>query len=158
MGTDYAGKRIRVRFRMATATGHSGTPRLGWEVDDVTFNNIVTLPFYGISGSRGLCGVNSSAITLRTSMAAASTGAPILLTATVTSAITPMGTVDFLDNGTLIGSARLENGMAWITTSSLQAGKHSLTAAFAGSTNFSASQSPAVTVAIAATRHRPAGH
>jgi len=68
-----------------------------------------------------------------------------------------MGTVDFLDNGLLIGSALIQNGQAWLTTSSLQAGTHSLTAAFAGSTNFSASRSSAVTVLVAPSRHRPAG-
>jgi hypothetical protein len=157
LGTDYAGRRIRFRFRLATAAGHSGAPRLGWEIDDIAFNNIVTLPFYAISGSRGLCGVNASATTLRTSVATASVGSPIMLIATVRSAMTPMGTVDFLDNGALIGSARIENGVALFTTSSLPAGAHSLTAAFAGSTNFSSSRSTAVAVAVAAPRHRPAG-
>jgi hypothetical protein len=157
LGTDYAGKRIRFRFRLASAAGHSGAPRLGWEIDDIAFNNILSLPFYGISGNRGVCGVNTSATTLLTSVTSTSTGSPILLIATVTSAMAPLGTVDFLDNGTLIGSAPIKNGQARITTSSLQAGTHSLSAAFAGSTNFSASRSPSVTVVITASRHRPAG-
>ena len=158
LGSDYAGKRIRFRFRMATASGHSGAPRLGWEIDDIAFNNILTLPFYGISGSRGLCGVNASATALRTSVISASTGSPVMLLATVTSAIAPVGTVDFQDNGAPIGSALIQNGQAWITTSSLQVGPHSLTASFAGSTNFSASRSTAVTVVVTPSRHRPAGH
>src|SRR4029077_12056671 len=156
LGADYAGRRIRFRFRMATAAIHSGAPRLGWEIDDITFNNILSLPFYGISGNRGMCGVNASATALRTSLTSTSTGTPIMLLANVTSAIAPMGTVDFLDNGTLIGSAVIQNGQAWLTTSSLQSGTHLLTAAFAGSTNFSASRSPAVTDVVVASRHRPA--
>ncbi|HEY8847893.1 MAG TPA: M36 family metallopeptidase, partial [Thermoanaerobaculia bacterium] len=157
LGTDYAGRRVRFRFRLATAAAHSGAPRLGWEIDDIAFDNILTLPFYGVSGNRGVCGVNASATALHTSVTSASTGTPIMLFATVTSAFAPMGTVDFLDNGLLIGSALIQNGQAWLTTSSLQAGTHSLTAAFAGSTNFSASRSSAVTVLVAPSRHRPAG-
>jgi sugar lactone lactonase YvrE len=60
----------------------------------------------------------------------------VTFTATVASAAgTPTGTVSFFDGTTLLGTAALSSGEAVITTSTLAAATHSITAAYSGSTN-----------------------
>src|SRR5208283_4936851 len=67
---------------------------------------------------------------------------PVMFTATVSSALgTPTGTVIFYDGFTAIGSAALTNGNASLSTSSLAAGSHSITAAYQGFGNFQPSAS-----------------
>ncbi len=62
---------------------------------------------------------------------------PTTLTATVSSSVSiPTGTVTFLDGTTPIGTGPLVNGIASLTVSSLATGKHSITAAYAGDSNF----------------------
>jgi hypothetical protein len=56
--------------------------------------------------------------------------------------------VTFLDGGTAIGTGTLAGGIASFTTSSLTAGTHSITAAYAGNAIFAASTSPALAQAI----------
>ncbi len=71
-------------------------------------------------------------------------GKPLTLTATVatTGATRATGTITFLDGGTSIGQATLNvQGIGSFTTTTLPVGSHSLTAAFAGDVNFTASQS-----------------
>ena len=83
-------------------------------------------------------------LTLTSDLAAnAPAGSPVTLTATVTSstAPNPTGSVTILDNGTLISSQPLTNGVAILNISSLAQGSHSFTAQFAGSTNFASSVS-----------------
>jgi hypothetical protein len=157
LGTDYQGKSVRVRFRLATGTGHSGAPRLGWEIDDLAFSNIVTLPFYGITANRGMCGMSPSTTSLRSSVSSARLGSPVTLTASVASNASAFGTVDFYDNDSIIGSVRVDSGQAVLTTTTLAPGAHTLSAAFAGSTNFSASRSSAISVLIQNSRRRAAG-
>jgi hypothetical protein len=157
LGTDYQGKSVRIRFRLATAAGHSGAPRLGWEIDDLNFSNIVTLPFFGITANRGMCGMNTTATSLRSSVSSARLGSPVTLTASVNSTASPFGTVDFYDNDNIIGSVRVDSGQAVLTTTTLALGPHSLSAAFAGSTNFSASHSSAISVFVQNSRRRAAG-
>jgi hypothetical protein len=72
-----------------------------------------------------------------------SAGAPVTLTATVTSSAgVPTGSVTFSDSGTSIGSAALSSsGTASLTTSSLNAGNHTIAAAYGGSANFAPSNS-----------------
>ncbi len=76
-------------------------------------------------------------------MANAPPGSPVTLTATVISSIAPnpTGSVTILDNGTLISSQPLTDGVAILNISSLAQGSHSFTAQFAGSTNFASSVS-----------------
>jgi acetyl esterase/lipase len=70
----------------------------------------------------------------------------VTFTATVASSnATPSGTVEFRDGAQQLGSATLQNGVGTFTTSSLSAGTHSVTAAFAGTASFAASSSAAIT-------------
>jgi hypothetical protein len=76
-------------------------------------------------------------------------GQPVTLTATVTSASgTPVGRVDFFDGNSPIGSAIVVNRTASLTTTNLNAGTHSLTAAYAGQQPFAASTSPSRTQTV----------
>jgi hypothetical protein len=69
---------------------------------------------------------------------------PVTFTATVTSDDgTPTGTVNFLDNGSVIGSAALNgSGVATFTISTLSIGTHPITAEYLGDTTFNGSTSP----------------
>lgn len=58
------------------------------------------------------------------------------------------GTVTFYDGATSLGSASVSSGQAAITNNSLAAGSHSLTAVYAGDSNFANSTSAAVVVNI----------
>jgi hypothetical protein len=77
-------------------------------------------------------------------------GLPVLLTANVSSTThgTPTGTVMFLDNGTVVTTAPLVNGVASGTYLSPGLGTHSMAASYGGGTNFLASASQAVTTTV----------
>ncbi len=79
-------------------------------------------------------------------------GQPVTLTATVTPARAglpaPIGTVEFYDGTTMLGSAHLVNGQAKLTVATLSVATHRLTASFAGSLVYSGSVSPAATLAV----------
>jgi hypothetical protein len=158
LGTAYQGQVVRVRFRLGTGTQHAAPILFGWEIDDVAFSGINNLPFFGLVPDRGLCGV--SATTTSAAAAAAGGGSPARLTATVSSTgPVPSGTVDFLENGKIVAAAHLIDGVATMLDVSLDPGTHIITAAFAGSTNFGASQSSPVTFVVGPpARHRIAGH
>jgi hypothetical protein len=158
LGTDYVGKRVQVRFRFVTGSDHSTAPRLGWEIDDITFTNIQNLPFASLAPDRGLCGVSATTTTLTASVASVTNGQPITFTAAVNSSAAPSGTVDFFDNGAILATSRVENGAAKLTIGSLTAGTHTITAAFNGGKYFNPSASPAVSVQVStAGRHRAVG-
>ncbi|HTS64549.1 MAG TPA: Ig-like domain repeat protein [Candidatus Acidoferrales bacterium] len=70
-------------------------------------------------------------------------GQAVTLTATVTPGAAT-GTVQFLDGATAIGSAPVANGTASMSTSTLTAGSHSLTAVYSGDGNYNGSTSVAV--------------
>ena len=61
---------------------------------------------------------------------------------------TPTGTVNFLDGTTTIGTGTLTAGVATFSTSSLTVGTHSITAVYAGDTNFTTSTSSAVSQVV----------
>ena len=97
------------------------------------------------------------AATKTTLMASASTvaaGQSVTFTATVAPQAgsgTPTGSVNFLDGTTAIGSGTLNGaGVATSSTTSLNAGTHSIIAAYQGDTNFAASTSTAVSVQVTA--------
>jgi hypothetical protein len=78
-------------------------------------------------------------------------GQTLTLTATVQGGVstTPGGTVSFMNGSTLLGSANLNSsGVATLTTASLTAGPYSLTAQYAGNSNFLASTSAAVSLTV----------
>jgi large repetitive protein len=74
------------------------------------------------------------------------------LTATVTAtgAGAPTGSVTFLDGATTLGTGTLNaNGQATLTTATFVAGKHTLTAMYAGDANYGPSTSVGTTILIA---------
>ncbi len=68
----------------------------------------------------------------------------------------PTGTVNFLDNGTQIGSVALNNGQATFITSSLAVGSHTISAQFAGNSTFASSTSASLTETVNAAAFGPA--
>jgi hypothetical protein len=74
----------------------------------------------------------------------------ITLTATVTSSAgVPAGVVTFLDGTTPLGTGNLSaGGVAIFSTAGLATGSHSITAAYIGDTNFTASSSSALTEVV----------
>jgi uncharacterized repeat protein (TIGR03803 family) len=75
----------------------------------------------------------------------------VRLTATVTTApsVNPTGQVQFFDGATLLGSAALNaSRVATITTTTLAAGAHSLTATYVGDGSFNGSTSSAVALTV----------
>ncbi len=74
---------------------------------------------------------------------------PLLFTTTVSSTTTtPTGTVSFLDGTTPLGEGTLSNGVAVLSTSSLSAGNHTITAVYSGDANFSAGTSGALSETV----------
>ena len=70
---------------------------------------------------------------------------PVTFTATVSSAAgTPSGIVEFFDGEVSLGAAPLSNGAAFVTTSTLIAGDHSIRAAYNGDATFAGSSSAAL--------------
>ncbi len=69
----------------------------------------------------------------------------ITLTATLSSTSgQPTGTVNFLDGTTVLGAGTISGGVTTLTTSSLAAGTHSITASYSGDSNFAAVASAAL--------------
>jgi hypothetical protein len=95
----------------------------------------------------------SSATVLTADVNPSVPGGTVTLTATVTAIPPgtgmPTGTVTFLDGTTPLGSgAPNSSGVATFATSSLTSGTHSLTAQYAGDTNFVASTSPVLSQVV----------
>ena len=90
-------------------------------------------------------------VTLNSSLASPLVGEAVTLTATVQlpGAGTPTGTVSFYDGTTLIGTPQtLIAGSAWISTTALSVGTHTITAAYSGDPNFIAATSPALSQSV----------
>lgn len=104
-----------------------------------------------------VAGVPSSKMASTTSLAASAAslnaGDAVTFTATVSPAVpggaAPTGMVSFLDNGTVIGMAALNNGNAAFSTRSLPVGTDSITARYGGDAAYSGSASSAVTETVA---------
>jgi DNA-binding beta-propeller fold protein YncE len=102
-------------------------------------NNYAATPATTISL---LIGKDTAAVTLTSSANSVVLTNPLLFTATVSSTATrPTGTVSFLDGTTPLGQGTLSNGVAALSTSSLAAGNHAITAVYSGDANFSAATS-----------------
>ena len=85
------------------------------------------------------------------------TGAAVTLKATVTGVGTLEGAVQFFDDGTPLGApVTLDTGVAKLTTSSLTAGSHAITATYAGSIDHAASTAAAFTQVVTAAPVPPA--
>ena len=73
-------------------------------------------------------------------------GASVTLTATITSGTT--GSVTFQEGATALGTGTISSGIATFATSSLTGGTHSITAQYAGDTNYTAATSTAVSQVV----------
>jgi hypothetical protein len=94
---------------------------------------------------------NPTTTTLTATPTAAAVGATVSLTATVapdSGSTVPTGMVSFKDGATTLGTMSLASGKATYSNSALAVGTHSITAAYAGDTNDTASTSSAVSVTI----------
>ncbi len=114
---------------------------------------------YNVSASPGQPGlVLPSAVMTITSLATSnpspSTGASVVLTATVTPAVASYGpatgTVTFLNGMATLGTGTLSNGVATFTTTTLPAGTQSITAMYGAAGVFSGSTSAPVTETVVA--------
>jgi hypothetical protein len=94
----------------------------------------------------------ATATTLASNMNPAVTGQTVTFTAdvvTVGQTLVPAGTVTFLDGGAVLGTASLNgSGLATLSTSSLAAGSHSISASYAGSGAAAASSSAPLTETV----------
>jgi hypothetical protein len=88
----------------------------------------------------------SPTMTLTTSGTPSSFGAAIMFTATVSSG--PAGTVTFYDGGNPIGSAALNGTTATLTIATLTLGAHTITASWAGTSNYNAVTSSPITQTV----------
>ncbi len=97
-------------------------------------------------------GATPTTTTVSSSVNPSAFGQQISFTATVSpavsSAMTPTGTVTFSDGATTLGTATISSGTAILNTSSLVVGSHSITAAYAGDSNFTISTSVALTQTV----------
>lgn len=96
--------------------------------------------------------VNAGAATTATvtsSLNPAAVGQAVTFTGTIASSGgTPTGAITFLDGTTQLGTGTLSSGKATFQTSALTAGAHSITVSYAGSTDFAASTSAALTETV----------
>jgi Bacterial Ig-like domain (group 3) len=90
----------------------------------------------------------ASTITLAASSTTVGAAATFTLTATVPTAAT--GTVTFNNGTTALGTGTIANGVATLSTAIATVGSYSLTAVYAGDTNFTGSVSSVLTVTVAA--------
>jgi hypothetical protein len=88
----------------------------------------------------------TTSTTVSSSNNISSSGSPVTFTATVTSGVTGTitGTVNFMDGITVLGAGTISGGVASFTTSTLSSGSHSISAVYAGDTNFAPSTSASV--------------
>jgi Bacterial Ig-like domain (group 3) len=100
----------------------------------------------------GFVGASASTVVTSSSLTAA-LGANVTFTATVTPALAngpaPTGTVQFVIDGSNVGSAvAIASGTATYSTSTLSLGAHAVLAIYSGDTNYSTSTSAAITETI----------
>jgi hypothetical protein len=93
-------------------------------------------------------------LTLASSTSSSVTGAQVVLTATLSpyaaGTITTNGeSVTFYNGSTSLGTAPLNSGVATLNTTSIPLGANTLTAAYAGDTNFAAATSVTVPITVA---------
>lgn len=95
--------------------------------------------------------LKATATTLTAAPNPATAGQAVTLTATVTPTptVSPLGTVNFYDGETRLGSGNVNSsGIATFSTTTLPAGANSLTAVYSGNASFAASTSSAVTETV----------
>jgi len=110
-------------------------------------------------GNASFTGSTSSAVSQGVSQASTTTaltsslnpsvfGQQVTFTATVSPSSGPTGTVQFFDGAISLGSVALSGGSATLTTATLAAGSHSITASYGGNANFIGSTSSAVSQSV----------
>lgn len=97
----------------------------------------------------------TTTLTLGANPASATTGQAVTLTATLSpysaqGSTTNGETITFLSGGTAVGTGVLSGGVATLTTSSLPVGTDTITATYAGDTNYKAASAPSVQVVVTA--------
>jgi hypothetical protein len=92
--------------------------------------------------------LNASTVLLRTSVNPVLVNANTTLTATVTSAGTPTGTVTFKSNGVTLGTAPVSGGSASLVVSFPTAGVYTLTAVYNGDGNNQTATSPPISQTV----------
>ena len=129
------------------------TPYIG-AIDEVEIFNRTLSPgevatLYAAS-SYGVCKPPATSTSLSSSANPSTYGQSVTFTATVTAQSgTPTGTVAFNDGTTTLGTGTLNgSGQATLTTSSLAAGSHSVTAAYANFPSFASSTSAVLTQTV----------
>jgi autotransporter-associated beta strand protein len=147
---------------LGTATLSGGSGSLA-PLALATGANAVTAVY---SGDSTFTSSTSPAVTITvakvttTTTVSASPGTPsfgqsVTLTATITPAstgpATPSGTVTFFSGSTSLGTATLSAGVAILPTTAIPSGTNSVTAVYAGDTNYATSTSPPITVPVAVT-------
>jgi MYXO-CTERM domain-containing protein len=94
----------------------------------------------------------SSTATVTSSQNPQAVGAAVIFSATVAAVApavgAPTGTVTFLDGATSLGTGTIAAGVATLSTAALAVGSHSVTATYAGDTNFVTSTSAALAQVI----------
>ncbi|NQW99824.1 Ig-like domain repeat protein, partial [bacterium] len=117
---------------------------------------------FNASTSPALSQVITNSIAATTTVLASDTnpsnpGAPVTLTASVTSAAgIPAGAVTFFDGSNSLGTATLDgSGIATLVTTVLTTGSHSLTASYGGSSTFAVSTSAALSQTVNANTGTP---
>jgi Bacterial Ig-like domain (group 3)/Beta-propeller repeat len=128
-----------------TAATHSLTASYS---GDSNFSSSVSSPALSQVVNKG-----STSTALASSLNPSGTGQSVRFTATVAAmapgAGTPTGSVDFFDGTTQIGSGTLSAGVATFATTALPVGTHSITAQYAGDSNFNGStSSPTLTQTV----------
>ncbi len=107
-------------------------------------NNVsVTSTTAALSVARAATAIALSSST--TSLAAAQS---VSLTATLSGAISPTGTVTFKDGATVLGTAAVSGAIATLATPALAVGTHSITAIYAGDGNNAGATSSAITLTV----------
>jgi len=103
--------------------------------------NVARTATYTTPGSATL---GSTTTTLSASGNTVTLGTSVALTAQVTGASSPSGSVTFYDGSTILGTVGLQNGTAVLATTALIAGTNHLTAVYTGDATNAASMSAAV--------------
>jgi RHS repeat-associated protein len=85
-------------------------------------------------------------LTVASSSSPSTYAGSVTFTATISSG--PTGTVTFYDSGTLIGTGTISGTTATLTTTALAVGAHTITAGWAGNTNYSSVTSSAITQTV----------
>ncbi len=108
------------------------------------------------AGVTVLLNASGSSSTLASSVNPAIVSQSVTFTATLAAKVRgvtaiPTGSVTFMDGSTALGTVPLNGGLATLTTATLAIGTHTITAQYAGDSNFHSSTSTAVSELVTAT-------